>query len=355
MEIGQRYVMDSMRANVGKLSVYVVPSLSPKAPTTLLDRIKVEGRGWIVSFMDIQKVQEEIKDEAEIGDWVYSVTLVWAAVQQSKFAVSKVMYDVTVPRLLEIKRTSKRVDRGLGIKDLTGKELDVVALYSISPVKESSRGAMATPFLDVMSSLMEGYPIDENYVYSSFLQELKCIRTNTCQNFFSKELSLEKGTMLATGFIKMFQVLNIMGSSQMVDTTSVENPIDYAKRLGLSKGHTGLFLLGVVTASVGLAQYKKGDKKKAILDRIDFEGMDLSDVKTYMSRLVESLRDYNILSYNEALVGEATSMINEDTSSLSSPQENVFWILSGYSWQTLKMIKKGEIKEDEEKGGEQDE
>jgi len=348
MVLGSSFVKNKMRANIGKLSVYVVPTLSESAPENILSRIKVEGKGWIVSFKNIEKAEEEIKDEAEYSDWIYSVSLVWASIQQSKFAVTKVMYDVSVPRLLEIKRVSRRVEEELSIKALTGQVLDIVSLYSVSPVKESSNRPMATQFLDMLSSLMEGYPIDENYVYSSFLQELRCIRTGTCQNFLSKRLSLEEASLLATGFIKVFKTLSIMGTNQMVEETKSSDPLEYAKKLGLAKGQTGLFLLGVVTSSVGLEQYKKGDKKKAILNKIDFEGMDLSDVKIYASRLMEYLRYYDVLRSNEKLMGDALSMINEDPSSLSSPQENVFWILSGYSWQTRNMIVKGDIKEEGE-------
>jgi CRISPR-associated protein Csh1 len=347
MQLGESFVSNDLKARVGKLSVFIVPNLSPDSPAIILDRIKVDGSGWIVSINDVEKAEEEIMDEAEAKDYVYSVSMIWGDKQQSKFMVYKVNYDVTMPRLYEVKRTSKKVEEKLHIKELIGaqkltdKNLDVRSLYALSPVKETTRGVIATPFLDVFSALMEGYSLNRRYIFSNFLQELKCIRTNTCQNAFSR-IPFESAVTLSTGFIMMFKILNVMESSKLELDAK-----EYVDKLGLSKGLKGVFLLGAVTASVGLAQYNKGDKKKAILDRIDFEGMDESDVKVYANRLAESLRDYGILKYNEATLAEALSLINEDRGSLSSPQENVFWLLSGYSWKTLNFIKQGKIKEEE--------
>ncbi|AWR98645.1 TM1802 family CRISPR-associated protein [Metallosphaera hakonensis] len=347
LELGQRFIMDKMQIRVGKLSAYVVPSIAKGNNPKVLDLIKVEGSGWIVSFESLRKTEIEVYDEADFMNWVYAVTLIWGSAQQSKFSVSRVMYDISFPRFLEVKRVSGELERGLSIKDLTGWSLDVNALYAVTPIKESSRGVIATPFLDIMSSILEGYSLDRTYVLSSFLQVMKCVRTGTCQNSLSMKLSLEKASLISTGFIRLLEQLSDMSLTQ-TSKDSISDPKEYAESLGLTKGKKGLFLLGVVTASVGTAQWKKGDKKKAVLDRIDFEGMDLSDVRVYASRLMESLRDYNILKYNEGLLGEAVSMINEDKESLSSPEENVFWILSGYSWRTLNLMKSGEIKEEEE-------
>ncbi|MCY0850238.1 TM1802 family CRISPR-associated protein [Sulfuracidifex metallicus] len=343
MQLGESFVSNDLKARVGKLSVFIVPNLSPNSPAIILDRIKVDGRGWIVSINNIEKAEEEIMDEAEAKDYVYSVSMVWGDKQQSKFMVYKVNYDVTIPRLYEIKRTSEKIEKNLHIKELISaqnldKNLDVLSLYALSPVKETSRGVIATPFLDVFSALMEGYSLDRRYIFSNFLQELKSIRMNTCQNALFK-IPFESAVTLSTGFIMMFKILNVMESSKLELDAK-----EYVDKLGLSKGLKGVFLLGVVTASVGLAQYKKGDEKKAILDKIDFEGMDESDVKVYANRLMESLRNYGILECNEETLAEALSLINEDKKSLSSPQENVFWLLSGYSWKTLNFIKQGEIK-----------
>jgi len=347
--LGNNYVMDNMKVRVGKLNVYVIPSLSEKSNKSVLDRIKMEEEGWLVSFKELDEAENQIRDEAEFQDWIYSVTLVWGGAQKSKFAVSKVMYDVTIPRLMEIRRAAKNVEGRLDIKELTGKSLNVPSLYAITPVMETSRGIIATQFLNIMSSIMEGHPIDLIYVYSSFLKEIKCIRTDTCQNSLSSRLTLEEASLLATGFIKMLLELNrVSVQSMMGEASKLTDPKEYADKLGLAKGRKGLFLLGVVTASVGSVQYKKGDRKKSILDRLDFEGMDISEVKVYASRLMESLRNYDILTFNEELLGEAISLINEDPNSLNSAEENVFWILSGYSWKTLNLIRSGEANDEGE-------
>lgn len=142
--------------------------------------------------------------------------------------------------------------------------------------------------------------------------------------------------------------LNVMDINVKYEEAS--DPISYAKNLGLNEGLIGVFLLGVLTAYVGTAQYKKGDEKKAILNKIDFEGMDTNDIIVYSNRLFESLKNYKLLnSYVERLFYDATSRIVSGNKDLSDPQQNVFYLLLGYSYQTYQAINnKIEVNETQE-------
>ncbi len=364
LESGQRYVMDHLRVNVGKLSVYVIPSIPPNAPPGVLDSFRVEGKNWIISLGDVEKVEERTLDRAEVYDWIYNVTFLWGQPQQSKFYVTKVMYDVSIPRLMKIMRLSSQIEMELGFAELSRDNrlsLDFYSLYAITPVKESNRGVIATPYLDIVDSLLEGYQLDESLVYSHFMKELKCIRNETCQNELSGHYSLEEASLIATGFIKLFREVFSMATNSVEQGICGEVDAEaYARKLGLPPGKVGLFLLGVVTASVGREQYNKGDTKKAILDKVDFEGMDISDVRVFSDRLMEALRNYKILDRNEACLAKAIKLINEDQSSLQSSQENSFWIVSGYSWKTLQIMSHGkkeksgtEEEQDKEEGGDE--
>jgi len=191
-------------------------------------------------------------------------------------------------------------------------------------------------------------PLSKSYVYSVFLRSLRCNRYKTCVNSNTNTKDLECVSLLAETYIYAMAKLNVMDINVKYEEAS--DPISYAKNLGLNEGLIGVFLLGVLTAYVGTAQYKKGDEKKAILNKIDFEGMDTNDIIVYSNRLFESLKNYKLLnSYVERLFYDATSRIVSGNKDLSDPQQNVFYLLLGYSYQTYQAINnKIEVNETQE-------
>lgn len=103
-----------------------------------------------------------------------------------------------------------------------------------------------------------------------------------------------------------------------------------------------MFLLGVLIGKVGQVQYSvKKDVKKAVLNKINFDGMMVERVKILANKILEDLRNYDILIYNEVIYGEMKNQLDRNLEKLNNPINNVFYILSGYAYSTLKSITGG--------------
>jgi CRISPR-associated protein Csh1 len=116
---------------------------------------------------------------------------------------------------------------------------------------------------------------------------------------------------------------------------------DFCNEQGYSDWQTGLFLLGVLVGRIGVEQFKKGDKKKSILDKIDFDGMAPEKVKWLTNVVLEGLRNYRILEFNEAIYAQAKKLIDKNIDNLKNPLDNTFYVLSGYAYSTLRAITGG--------------
>lgn len=119
------------------------------------------------------------------------------------------------------------------------------------------------------------------------------------------------------------------------------NIIEFCKEQGYNSWQAGLFILGVLVGKIGTEQYKKGDKKKSILDNIDFDGMSNEKIKWLTNIVLKGLRDYGILEYNEIIYAQAKRLIDKTLNDLKNPLDNTFYLLSGYAFITLRAISGG--------------
>lgn len=105
-----------------------------------------------------------------------------------------------------------------------------------------------------------------------------------------------------------------------------------------------LFLLGYLVGNIGNSQYRSGHKTKPILNKINFQGMTIQSILRLTNEVFEKMIQYKILKYNESVFHQYKIMIDTYSQNWSlTNQENVFYILSGYSFATYKAISKGEI------------
>jgi CRISPR-associated protein Csh1 len=102
----------------------------------------------------------------------------------------------------------------------------------------------------------------------------------------------------------------------------------FLDRLSYDESQRALFFLGRMLSSVAFIQE---GKKRNILDKVNFNGMKLPDILRLRNNLIEKAKQYNAVSkviFNDA---EFTKYFRYEGWKMS-PQEAVFFILSGYSF-----------------------
>ena len=119
--------------------------------------------------------------------------------------------------------------------------------------------------------------------------------------------------------------------------------------LGLSGPRRGLFLLGVLIGKIGSTPEQR-ESGKPILNKVHFQGMDRGKIVRLANEVYEKLRQYKIVQYNEGLYAAMKAHLDRSIGELGSPQENVYWVLSGYAYATQQAIRRkasGAEKQDE--------
>ncbi|MEJ5283625.1 MAG: TM1802 family CRISPR-associated protein, partial [Brevinematales bacterium] len=108
--------------------------------------------------------------------------------------------------------------------------------------------------------------------------------------------------------------------------------------------HRALVLIGVLIARIAQKQSGKGHSNYPILNKINFQGMKLKDIQRLYNTICEKLKQYNLInqSSNNSLLGlisEIISAYQKEWDKTISKEENVYYIMSGFSMGILSTYK----------------
>lgn len=155
-------------------------------------------------------------------------------------------------------------------------------------------------------------------------------------------------TILKANFcIKFLEYMGCMEEGEKMDVSNLKVRDDmkvYILNMGYDEQQSAMFLLGCLIGEVGNAQYRRmGEDRKPILNKLNFGGVDKSKVVRLANEVFNKLIQEKIRKYNEITFSECKRLMdaNRDSWKLNK-HENLFYILSGYSYDTMKaMLNKG--------------
>lgn len=119
----------------------------------------------------------------------------------------------------------------------------------------------------------------------------------------------------------------------------------YLQELGLDPSKKALFLLGYLIGQIASTR-EQLESGKPILNKVNFQGMDQGKVIRLANEVYEKLRQYKIADYNEAAYAVMKTLLDRYHAALGSPQENTYWLLSGYAYATWQAIRHGKARQE---------
>lgn len=257
-------------------------------------------------------------------------------------------------------------------------------IYRMIPVSTNSKGEQLDigRVLDFYSGILKGEAIDKHVIFDFATEALeKGIRAITSaelrnytnlykikifrekfkeylnkkekpiynsRDFYSAEI-----VMMYLALIEVLQDLKILN----VEVCKVENDSDmfngkfkeceeFLARHNFNVNQRSLFYIGVLTNQIGYAQAKQGHYLKPIFNKISYSGMSKEEIENFYIELGEKVQQYKSASklgneeekvdwFNRCM--EIQNKIHENIGvsnnfSTMSDKENVFYLMSGYSF-----------------------
>ncbi len=351
---GERFIDNNMKTYIGGLRLYIIPTLLFKNAdlnfVALSNSIKHLNNA-IVNLNSLSKLDRQIIDFKEFKDEKnnFIVNYLFYRKGKSDFKILKLIKDVPPSRLTLINNKELEIDQLIkeSYKDNKTFKIDLRSIYYAIPI--SNNDVAYSRFLEVLDAIFSDRKIDYLFLTDQFAEIIRIIHFARNGYNISSKSSLEFKTIQLNFALLFFYKLNLLRGLKMNESNgNIAVPEEITKfwnDIGTyDDPRKALFLLGYIVGNVGNRQYLSGHKTKPILNKINFQGMNIQTIIHLTNDIFEKLTQYKILGYNETIFHQYKRLV--DTYSSNWPlnsQENVFYILSGYSFSTYLAITAGKI------------
>jgi len=368
--VGESFVKNNLRTYFAGTNLYVIPKFIFSTPFSM-DRLKKWAEYINVSFSSsatlekLKKFLSALKNYPEFEEEKnnFILNLLFYKKTQSEFRIFKLIKDVPPSRLDILQREEAEI-YDIGVK-LFGESnrwyLNPGGIYYLLPVRTEGGKKESVDYkkvLEFYDALFSAKPVSYRSLIKQFIG-LACVyRFERFANYNIKsknpDIDIIYAILRANLLLLYLKKLKLLeGSDKMQEELNLsllpKDMGDYLEEMEYKKTQTALFLLGYLIGEIGNAQWSKESPTKPILNKIIYQGMNTGKLLRLTNDIFEKLKQYRKLSYNERIFGVMKRLLDENIQNWDlSDQENVFYVLSGYAYNTYKVLAKvDEIKKNE--------
>ncbi|RIH67158.1 hypothetical protein D1164_01645 [Mariniphaga sediminis] len=222
------------------------------------------------------------------------------------------------------------------------RRLNLSAIYFAIPIRKDHE--QKNDALKMLSQILEQRKVQRRKVFIHFAELILCHYYNRYRSYSNITFKPESFDFaIRDSVIKYLFLLNLLKSLNLTDMEenekiSQETPesSDKLQRFFIDMGYSpqqqALYWLGRIINKVGTAQYKKGHQQKPVLNKINYNGMDHSKIQRLYVDAFELSSQYKIvnqINYYSRMFSQGFPA--DERLWVLSPQESVFYILSGFS------------------------
>jgi len=349
---GENFILNYLNFKLNNIDLLMIPKFLFKANINL-EQIKELSN----SFKDGFTKKLNLKSLKEIEEKLFNnfinednyintiINLLFYKKDQSAFKIFKLIKDIPPSHFFNIIKTIVICKNDF--KEFINKDdidLTFEALgYLIVPRINNTKTLDFKKILNFYDSVLSNKPINYLYLINQFTNSSASIMLNSQTKLYSdKSLNLAfyiQKCLILLNILKDLNLIKIGGPMSYENLNVNKKIIDYIEKLNLNSLQAGLFLLGYLIGEIGNAQFRKGNKSKPILEKINYRGMDKNKILRLCNEIFEKLKEIKILEFNEKNYAEMKKLIDSNIKNWNlTDYENVFYILSGYSFSTLSII-----------------
>jgi CRISPR-associated protein Csh1 len=372
---GWGYVKQRLTVPVEVFNAYLIPAtqgvLTKDSLDTLSNKVKNDFSAVVSyeGYKGLLNFEEALKSFSEtmLKESWYMLSVVFGKPESAHFRLLSLVQDVPATDLYRLREQVNNISNSacsffgeagslwyLGFSDI----------YRLLPLRKGRIGSNVDwrPIVELFSSILSfsPYPRSRLVKYATLLARVYRFQLFDIYGNIRKPKERGLDSEMCRALLKFNYFLTMLKNMGVVDNAESEvgegipavewerderlkKIGEWFKEMGYGGLQQGLFLLGYLVGEVGRAQYRKGDTKKSVLDKVDFNGMKTEKVVTLSNQILKSLRDYRILDKsNESVYYHAVKLLNKHRDWLRvNPVENAFYLLSGYAFNTYIHLSRG--------------
>lgn len=374
---GEKFIKNNLKTSIAKFSVYVYPhfivgeSLNKDFLKNECERIG-DNFNTIVNYKEIESLDKVINEEISYNEQedytYYSLNLLFYKQNQKATKIQRLIKDINPIMIKKIAENEFNCEKQFS-SYYSEKEqflkIDLKAMYFLIPIRLDNKSD-ATQFRSLLSlydCIFTNKTINRDYIIKNINSCLKVIYydekgfniSNSGSDSKINNLNFINTAIKGNMLIKFLILMGNIKGGEGMDVTNLklnEELKQYIKEMEYTEEETALFLLGVLMGNIGTAQYNRNREsaRKPILNKINFGGIDKAKLQRLSNDIFGKLEQEKILKNNEIIFQQHKELLDKNFKKWSlNKNENLFYILSGYSYASMKAITS------KKNGGEQDE
>ncbi len=371
MEIASSWHLEHLRTRIAGVPHVILPQFPSYTNPGLeylqknIDRSKellFSQRNNTTDFeqltLDVQDVALDQEEDREL----YWLHFIGYQSDGQSFKILNHVQDVPNFRVQLLIATCRNVSKWLNIVSSPAAHFNLYALYRLIPVNTD---APQNEALEILSAILEGRPLSPQYFYERCCKLLSIHRSplqyaaypNVEQFSTAFDFAAHHTVMGYAAIMQFLTTLHLIPEGFAMDTTAVEalepkrnnqdltpkeRGEEFEKRMNASleglvqDKHRAFFYVGRMLDVVASAQYAQGHTNKPILNKMNFTGMNLAQIRTLIGELWEKAQQYSRIKDSAERMRIVTDKAKSALVCLEStpftPQEAVMYIMMGYSF-----------------------
>jgi CRISPR-associated protein Csh1 len=294
---------------------------------------------WLFSTKQLESTFESLDMESESS--LFWINYIAYASDGNSVKVINHIKDISSVWFREIVRKDEE-HSNLISSYFNQKKSNLSTIYFAIPIRKDHE--QKNDALKFLSQILEQRKVQREKVFNHFTELILCHyykRYRSYSNITFKPESFDFS--IRDSVIKYLFLINLIKSLNLTDMEEYEKPLTESVEstdklqkffidMGYSPQQQALYWLGRIINKVGTAQYKKGHLQKPVLNKINYNGMDHSKIQRLYVDTFELANQYKVA--NE--INFFSKMFAKDFPADEilwkiTPQEGVFYILSGFS------------------------
>ncbi len=324
----------------------------------------------LFNIKELNELANNIDVELDIDDFFWINFLAFDSDGKS-FKTINLIKDVSKFQFQNVLKTFEEVDWEMN--DINGvywtqimtrnegrKRLNFYTIYHNIPVRIIKNKVIKNDALCLFKDILEKRKINTQILFASFCKLMICYRSgqfdkNTHRSFpnikfyGNFDFEVRNAVFKYLAFLQVLKKLKLINMNtqneneneneiqQLPQTSAAEiqqQQINaFFKKMEYSPAQKAMFYLGKALNAVAKAQYNKKHKSKPVLNKINYNGMDKDHIERLRIDLGEKTQQYQIHYFTEDYFEKFTEFFDYNNWEMSS-QESIFFILTGYSFNT---------------------
>ncbi len=348
---GESFLNNSLQSRLFGLALYIIPKTMFKMS---LPSVRLKERADTIKYFvtspnaleNFQEFKKSIKNDAKFTDDKnnYMFDLMLVKKSNSAVKINTLIKDVPPSRIDLITEKQKRITEWAKDHLSDSEKLWSISFNSYYFMFPIHKNTVDKFLVNLYSSIIKGEEVSYHSLINRFV-EVARVNTYEISGQYSINGSLKNlhTTVLKQNLLfEYLKELNLLKGGKTMDFSELnlkEDIKEFLKKMEFDEQKTAMFLIGYLVGEIGSAQYNAGMSGKPILKKIVYQGMGIKRLVTFVNEIFEKLVQYDKLQYNEPIFGAAKSLLDKNLVIWGlSDKENVFYILSGYAFDTMKVM-----------------